>query len=242
MVDYYDAKWKIKVVAEIQRWSQDVLQIPSGHFNGLPPCPYAQAAWANSKVKIDFGDVDTVLNHVKNWDDRNEWVIVVLDMDIDLDNIEPWCDYQNDMLAKKDFALMPFVPDQESVTTGQPDEELTAWEPIVEDEYAMVFVQRLSDVNEASESLENSGYYKNCTAEFLKYVHDRRERERNARKQEEDHGQEEEVARILQEREGHRQGYVAAGEDAGQEEGQQEERQEDAARSACCHEEEGQEG
>jgi len=220
MVDYYDAKWKIQVVAEIQRWSQDVLQIPSDHFGGLPPCPYAQAAWANNKVRVDFGGVETVLHHTQNWDDRNELVIVVLGMDVDLGSIEPWCDYQNDMLAKQDFALMPFVPDQESVTTGQPDEELTAWEPIVEDEYAMVFVQRLSDVNEASESLEHSGYYKNCTAEFLKYIHDRRERERNARKQEEDHGQEE-VARILQ--------------------GQQEERQEDAARNACCHEEEGQE-
>ena len=218
MVDYYDAKWKIKVVAEIQRWSQDLLQIPSDHFGGLPPCPYAQAAWANNKVKVDFGNVETVLHHVENWDDRNELVIVVLGTDVDLDAIEPWCDYQNDILAKRDFALMPFVPDQESVTTGQPDEELTAWEPIVEDEYAMVFVQRLSDVNEASESLERSGYYKNCTAEFLTYIHDRRERERNARKQEEGYVQEE-VARILQV--------------------QQEVRQEDAARNACCHEEEG---
>lgn len=239
MVDYYDAKWKIKVVEEIRRWSHDVLQVPSDHFGGLAPCPYAQAAWANNKVKVDFGGVDTVLQHTKEWDDRVDLVIVVLHKDVKFDTIEPWCEYQNDMLAKDDFALMPFVPGS-GVGTGQPEEEATDWDPIVEEDYAMVFVQRLSDVNEASESLEHSGYYKNCTAEFMEYVKDRRERERYARQQQEEgHGEEEEVVRLLQEREGHREGYVSAGEDAGQEEGQQEEQQEDAARSACGHEEEG---
>ena len=220
MVDYYDAKWKIKVVEEIRRWSHDVLQVPSDHFNGLPPCPYAQAAWANNKVKVDFGGVDTVLGHTENWDDRNELVIVVLDKEVKFETIEPWCDYQNDKLASKDFALMPFVPGA-GVGTGQPDEEAANWEPIVEEDYAMVFVQRLSDVNEASESLENSGYYKNCTAEFLKYVHDRRERERHAWKQQEEgneeeggrffgnQGSEEEEAEPSQERAGFEYGFVA---------------------------------
>ena len=50
----------------------------------------------------------------------------------------------------------------------------------------MVFIQRLSEVNDASMSLERSGYYKNCTAKFLEYVNDRRERQHDARKQKED--------------------------------------------------------
>ena len=239
MVDYFSSMWKLRVAEEIKRWSREVLEKPSDFFGGMPPCPYAKSAWVNNKVRIDFGDADRVLWHTENWDDDVDLIIVVVDKDWDFDLVDPWCDYYNDKLAKEDFALMSFVPDS-GVGTGQPEEEATDWEPIVEEDYAMVFIQRLSDVNDASMSLERSGYYKNCTAKFMEYVNDRREREHDARKQEED--VQEEDFRILQEREGHQQGYVAVGEDAGQEEGQQEERQEDAARSACCHEEEGQEG
>ena len=54
----------------------------------------------------------------------------------------------------------------------------------------MVFIQRLSDVNDASEVLEQSGYYKNCSAEFLKYVSDRRERFEHAWTQQEEGNEE----------------------------------------------------
>ncbi len=44
---------------EIRRWSKEVLEIPSPHFNGVPPCPYARQAWAEDKVAILFKHEET---------------------------------------------------------------------------------------------------------------------------------------------------------------------------------------
>lgn len=191
MVDFYSSAHKIRVVQEIKRWSQQAVERPSEFFNGLPPCPYARAAWVNNRVRIDFGESDRVVWHTQNWPDNTDLVIVVVESGWDFDKIEPWCDRQNKLLAEHDFTLMPFVPGG-GVGTGQPDDEASDWEPLIEDEYAMVFVQRLSELNDASESLERSGYYKNCTAEFLEYVHSRRERFTHAWSEQEGNEEEEE--------------------------------------------------
>tara|TARA_R110002096_G_scaffold269062_1_gene462844 strand:+ start:856 stop:1476 length:621 start_codon:yes stop_codon:yes gene_type:complete len=189
MVDYHSARWKITIVEEIKRWSSQVLERPSPFFNGLPPCPYARAAWVNNKVRVDFGDADRVVWHTQHWDDTADLIILVAESSWDINKIEEWCRRTNKTVADQDFVLMPFVPG-EGIGTGQPDEEANDWEPIVDEDYAMVFIQRLSDVNDASEVLEQSGYYKNCSAEFLKYVSDRRERFEHAWTQQEEGNEE----------------------------------------------------
>ena len=182
MVDYLPTKHKMAVVEEIKRWSRDVLQQPSEFFNGLPACPYAFDAWVNNRVKITFGGQDQTVKSFDYLDDDRTDLVIVVVSDWDHDEIEPWCDDQNKLLVDQDLVLMPFVPGS-GEGTGQPEEEMVDWEPLVEEEYAMVFIQRLSDVVAASENLEEAGYYKNCTAEFLKYVKDRRERFHNARQE-----------------------------------------------------------
>jgi hypothetical protein len=182
MVDYLPSRQKMLIVEEIKRWSRDVLQQPSDFFNGLPPCPYAFDAWVNNRVKITFGGQDQTLKSFDYLDDDRTDLVIVVVSDWKHDEIEEWCNMQNKILVEKDLVLMPFVPGS-GVGTGQPEEEMEDWEPLVEEEYAMVFIQRLSDVVAASENLENAGYYKNCTAEFLKYVKDRRERLDNARQE-----------------------------------------------------------
>ena len=173
-------QWRLLVTAEIRRWSKQVLEQPSSHFNNLPPCPYARKAWAHNKVKIDFGDKNLVMTHCKNWDDSLDLLIVVTE-DWDWSDIDDWCEEENESLADQDLALMPFVPGEELEDHGQPAEEMEDWDHLIDDPYAMVFIQRLSHVNAASKKLERSGYYKNCTAEFLEYIKDRRERQQHAR-------------------------------------------------------------
>ena len=176
---------QLHIVAEIQRWSHEVLQKSSAHFNGMPPCPFAKKAWLDRRVQVDFGGKDAVLKHAKDWDDSLDLLIVVTE-DWKWGDIDEWCEGENDKLSDDDLTLMAFDPNAKGQDTGQPEEEATDWEPIVEEPYGMIFLQRLSKVNAASESLERSGYYKNCTAEFLEYVTNRRERQHNARTQEED--------------------------------------------------------
>ena len=125
------------------------------------------------------------MKHTKNWDDSLDLLIVVTE-DWEWGDIDEWCDGENDKLSDDDLTLMAFVPDNDEEGTGQPEEEATDWEPLVEEPYAMVFVQRLSKVNAASMSLEQAGYYKNCKAGFLKYVTNRRERQINAWTSQED--------------------------------------------------------
>lgn len=169
------AHWRLKVVAEIQQWSKQVLERPSNHFEGLPPCPFARKAWADNKVKVGFGGKKEILKSCLNWDESIDLLIVVTE-GWEWGEIDEWCEEENKQLAQDDLALMAFVPDSEAVPPGQPVEELEDWEPLLEEPYAMVFIQRLSTVNTASDKLERQGYYKNCTTEFLEYVKDRRMR------------------------------------------------------------------
>ena len=169
------SSWKLKVVAEIKQWSRQVLERPSDHYSGLPPCPFARKAWADNKVKVTFGDKKEVLKQCLNWDESLDLLIVVTE-DWDWGDIDDWCEEENEQLSDDDLTLMAFVPDSDNVPPGQPVEEMEDWDPLIDDPYAMVFIQRLSTVNAASRKLERQGYYKNCTAEFLEYVNDRRER------------------------------------------------------------------
>ena len=37
---------------EVEYWIKSTLSQPNEIFGGLPPCPYAQKAWAEGKVKV----------------------------------------------------------------------------------------------------------------------------------------------------------------------------------------------
>ena len=182
MVDVFNSKWKVQVVQELQRWSEQALTPPSAFFNDIPACPYAKQAWADSRVKVSFGGPSEVEDLAGSWDGSRD-VIIVVAQGWPNEEIEGWCESQNKILRDQDLTLMAFVPGG-GPKTGQPDEDKEDWVPIVDDEYAMVFIQVLSDVNAASESLEASGYYDNCTPEFRKYVFDRREGTDHARQEE----------------------------------------------------------
>lgn len=67
---------------------------------------------------------------------------------------------------------MEFVPGI-GVESGQPDDEMEDWPHLIDEDYAMVFIQRSSDLKQASEMLDKKGYYKNCTAQFKTYVSER---------------------------------------------------------------------
>jgi hypothetical protein len=177
--------WRLKVVKELKTWSEQVLEKPSSHFNNLPPCPFARKAWAQKRVKIDFGGPEDINKWTSKWPPHVDLLIVVAE-DWDCSEISSWCDRENSRLLDKDLTLMAFIPGDEGEDTGQPEEETSNWDYLIDDPYPMVFIQKLSHLNAASEMLERRGYYKNCTAGFLGYIKERRERSNNARKQEED--------------------------------------------------------
>ena len=68
------------IVEEIKEWSKHTLEVSNPEFNNLPPCPYAKAAWQESKVDIVFKfeaeDYKKLYMALHNWDDRKDLVII----------------------------------------------------------------------------------------------------------------------------------------------------------------------
>lgn len=146
---------------DIRSWSREVLEVPNPELNGLPACPYAKQAWKQNKVNVIETDslVETVVKEADWFDNTYDLVIVASYNFPSIDFFDVYIDYFNDTYSENDLHIMGFHPDY-----GAEDADLdflynNNWESSVEDEYAMMFIQSLSKVDDASLQLEKMGYY-----------------------------------------------------------------------------------
>ena len=153
------------VVEELKRWSSSVLEKTNENYNGLPACPFARRAWAEDKVGFLFKETDewdSLYLAIEDWDDSKEVVILVDHCYPELDDMYAFLDDMNKdiadgVFATKDMFLMGFHPDAEDNDLLDDKIEMTDEEP-----YAMIFLQRLSKLQEASDQLREKGYYNTC--------------------------------------------------------------------------------
>lgn len=145
---------------DLQEWIFEDLSSPVLENNNLPLCPFAKKAWVDDKVNVnivaEYNDFwKTVYDEIKNFDDTYQVVICAYDGEEEsYENIERSCFSLNGWFAANnmDIWLLAF---QEDIT--------------------MVFVQRLSDLDDASQKLKKLGYYKNYNSEdFERLVISRR--------------------------------------------------------------------
>ena len=146
---------------DIRSWSREVLEVPNPELNGLPACPYAKQAWKQNKVNVIETDslVETVVKEADWFDNTYDLVIVASYKFPSIDFFDVYIEYFNDTYSENDLHIMGFHPDY-----GAEDADLdflynNNWESSVEDEYAMMFIQSLSKVDDASLQLEKMGYY-----------------------------------------------------------------------------------
>lgn len=165
---------------DIRSWSKEVLEVPNEYINGLPACPFAKAAWAKNKVRVVETDAifDGAVDEADHFFDNDAEVVVVASYSLpEVDMFWELAEILNSIYAKRDLHLMVFHPDY-----GAEDANLDflydhEWESGIEAEYCMVFIQQLSQVDEASRVLEKLGYYKAFPKEdFETLVLDRRRR------------------------------------------------------------------
>lgn len=153
-----------KIETEIREWSSNVIEMPNPNFKNIPTCPYAKAAWEKDLVKIVF-DHDSrdeqLLKYISKYDDEYDLIIVVeTDYDEDQEGFHNALAEVNSLISQdvwgdSDLWVMGFHPyDDESEVL---DDE--SFEPISEYSYGLVFIQRLSLLQEASNKLELQGYY-----------------------------------------------------------------------------------
>ena len=151
------------IETEIRRWSANVLEKKNKAFNNLPACPYAQAAWDKDKVGIVFKydkDYQSLYSLISTFDDRYDLVILVDTAYDDYEKFHEYIEQLNDAISQgffidKDIWLMGFHPE------GDENDNLEgeSFEPLVEEEYGLIFVQRLTKLQESAEKIKKLGYY-----------------------------------------------------------------------------------
>ena len=160
-----------QICQEMMAWSDHTLHKPNPFYNGMPPCPYAQKAWEDNKVLILFKydtNMQVLYSTISQWEDAFDLVIIVdrafqKDPDVFHDYLEQLNEAISDgVFIDRDMWLMGFHPHDE------PNDFIddNSFMQIVEDEYAMIFVQRLSKVQESADKLAKKGYYDNYLEEY----------------------------------------------------------------------------
>ena len=170
-IAFFSDPLEAEIVKEIKLWSSDILEKPSPYFNNLPPCPYARNAWVDDKVAILFiheENYQTLYSCMSQWDDKHD-IAIIADLG-NTKNSEDFHEYldglnnciSEGMFIDKDIWLMGFHPDDEPSEFVQDVE----FAPLVETPYAMIFVQRLSKLQQAADKLDKKGYYDTYDAEY----------------------------------------------------------------------------
>ena len=150
------------VEADIRKWSHEFLEVPNEKLNGLPPCPYAKQAWLENQVKFSINTgLDGLVDCVQTFESHDYDIVLWASEELpDMNYLDGFCDGINETLSLlgQDMHLMVFHPDYSASEAGLDflDDDVTD-EDIV---YCMVFVQRLSLLDDAAASLKKSGYYK----------------------------------------------------------------------------------
>ena len=151
------------IEADIRKWSHNFLEIPNVKLNGLPPCPYAKQAWADNKVTFSINTgIDGLLEAVRVFDTHDYDIVAWASETLpDIKYLDGFCDGMNELMsvARIDLHLMLFHPDYNAEQAGL---DFLIEDDIVDESltYCMVFVQKLSLLDDAALSLEKSGYYK----------------------------------------------------------------------------------
>ena len=147
------------IAAELQAWSNEVLEKPTPLFADMPPCPFARKAWMEDNVVIHVTDhlapVIIIKSHELLPTDETVHVVAWTGWeDLTRQEFEAWLDEQN----KNHFGiwLMGFHPDDET----NPVINHEGFEERVDVSYAMIFIQRLSLLYKSSQKLSMLNYYK----------------------------------------------------------------------------------
>ena len=147
---------------DIRSWSHKVLEVANPALNGLPACPYAQKAWKENKVSVvetDHIGIETI-SQANKFENNNYDLVIIASYRFPTPyQFTEFIEFLNDTYSCSDLHIMGFHPEY-----GAEDAELDFlydhdWTSSIDEEYAMMFIQSLSQVDDASLKLEKLGYY-----------------------------------------------------------------------------------
>ena len=160
-----------QVKQEIHNWTKNYLDVPSDHYNGHKPCPFAKKTLENNEHRIELTS-----EHPGKWyqefsEDKKR--IYIIAYQPDTIGLSEAVEELNVKWAQDDVWGIAFDPGDEEPEddTNDPDQ----WGRVTDESYPMLLIQSLSELNALSLSLEKKGYYKNCSSEFMEIFNARKE-------------------------------------------------------------------
>ena len=156
---------KTKIKQQFIKWLTMFVAKPNKAFNNLPVCPYALEALQKNKIKfevVEIGLYEKLMSYKDNWNDKYDIVVFFVDeiyLPIALPTIIETANkylMPSDLVALEDHPDIPEIINKVKVNVGKG---------------TVVFLQRLSTINKASQHLkENTKYYQHWSEKNLEDV------------------------------------------------------------------------
>jgi len=157
----------------IQTWIRDFVTKPNPIFGDLPPCPFAQKAIVDGKVKFleldGIGEFGTIFTHIWNFNfDKKDVLVIIAEPD------QFTAKQTVEIADKLNFAFMPrdvvVLEDHPKIKESVKGIKLN------NGHFILFLAQKLSKLNRFSKMLESGPYYKNWSKDYLKSVKGFRDR------------------------------------------------------------------
>lgn len=161
---------------EVRKWSKEVLENPRDSLGDWQVCPFARGAWeANATNIVVVDDWRDVIKAIHEFIEGKSAITILVKMEPDDWDREEFLEdvrKLNKRWSKKNVFSLGLHPWDENTFIAQATEEDP--ELGLHDEYVFVLLFRLDELNIASQSLEEDGYYKDWTPELYYEVLARR--------------------------------------------------------------------
>lgn len=149
---------------EVREWSRQTLESPNKELGGMSACPYAKKTWDAHQVLMTFKRTTSFLDVFKSlesYDDRYR-IHIVVDLEYE-ESSEEFHDrvealnyaISNGVFGDRDLWIMGSHPDDDANEAI----ESNVFEQLNEISYAMLYIQRLEDLQNAVHRLKKTDYY-----------------------------------------------------------------------------------
>ena len=144
-----------EIKEDLITWMKDFVEKPHPSLGNWSPCPYARQARMNDKIDIVFADPNYLQFVVREQTlklDTYEAIIIAMNhKDIGPKQLAKSCnDWNSNWLMNEDYVLLEDHPETVEHVNGV---------HMNFGKCALVILQKLSKLNEASETLARKGYY-----------------------------------------------------------------------------------
>ena len=151
----------------IKTWIKDFVTRPNPVFGNLPPCPFAQKAIVDGRVKFleldGIGEFGTIFTHIWDFDfDEQDVLVIIAEPDqytaketVEIAEKLNWAFMPRDIVILEDHPKIKEKVKQVKLNNGH---------------YILFLAQRLSKLNRFSKMLEKGPYYRNWSKSYLESV------------------------------------------------------------------------